>query len=36
MGVTLIPLGLLHSSSVTAPPIDAGYYGNDTDITPAG
>jgi hypothetical protein len=35
VGVTLIPVGLLHSSTVRAPGIDQGYYGNDTDVTPA-
>jgi peptide/nickel transport system substrate-binding protein len=35
VGVTLIPLGLLHSTGVHAPPINQGYYGNDTDLTPA-
>ncbi len=35
VGVTLIPVGLLHSNSVNAPGIDGGYYGNDTDVTPA-
>jgi len=34
VAVTLIPVGLLHSSSVDAPPINQGYYGNDTDVTP--
>jgi hypothetical protein len=34
VGVTLIPVGLLHSSTVVAPGIDQGYYGNDTDVTP--
>jgi peptide/nickel transport system substrate-binding protein len=34
VGVTLIPVGLLHSSSVNAPGIEQGYYGNDTDVTP--
>lgn len=35
VGVTLIPVGLLHSSGVNAPGIDQGYYGNDTDVTSA-
>jgi hypothetical protein len=35
VGVTLIPVGLLHSSGVNAPGIDQGYYGNDTDVTTA-
>lgn len=34
LAVTLIPVGLLHATSVHAPPIKAGYYGNDTDVTP--
>ena len=35
VAVAPIPVGLLHSSNVTAPPINQGYYGNDTDVTPA-
>ncbi|HEY1616012.1 MAG TPA: ABC transporter substrate-binding protein [Streptosporangiaceae bacterium] len=35
LAVTLIPVGLLHAAGVDAPPIDQGYYGNDTDVTPA-
>jgi hypothetical protein len=35
VAVALIPVGLLHASSVSVPPIDQGYYGNDTDVTPA-
>jgi len=35
VAVALIPVGLLHSSSVSVPPINQGYYGNDTDVTPA-
>jgi peptide/nickel transport system substrate-binding protein len=35
VAVTLIPIGLLHTSSINAPGIYQGYYGNDTDVTPA-
>jgi peptide/nickel transport system substrate-binding protein len=35
VAVTLIPVGLLHGSGVKVPPIYQGYYGNDTDVTPA-
>jgi peptide/nickel transport system substrate-binding protein len=34
VAVTLIPIGLLHGTTVTVPGIAAGYYGNDTDVTP--
>lgn len=34
VAVALIPVGLLHSTSINAPPINQGYYGNDTDVTP--
>ncbi len=33
IGVTLIPVGLLHGAGINAPGIDQGYYGNDTDVT---
>lgn len=35
VAVSLIPVGLLHTSTVNAPGIYQGYYGNDTDVTPA-
>ena len=35
VAVALIPVGLLHASGVNVPPINQGYYGNDTDVTPA-
>jgi len=35
IAVTLIPVGLLHNSTVNAPGIHQGYYGNDTDVTSA-
>jgi peptide/nickel transport system substrate-binding protein len=35
LAVALIPVGLLHNSSIVAPGINGGYFGNDTDVTPA-
>ncbi len=34
VAVTLIPVGLLHTSEINAPGIYQGYFGNDTDVTP--
>jgi peptide/nickel transport system substrate-binding protein len=35
VAVALIPVGLLHTSSINAPGIYQGYFGNDTDVAPA-